>query len=147
MAKGLTITLKGDRELIRKLNRLSKSQIGRAIRPGLRAGQKIITAQARRNAPGDTGTLRRNIKTKSVKRRRNQIGIRTTVGEGWYTGETFYGAFQEFGYSAGKRGGENRTPIEGKHFLEEAAKSVGPIAAKVMIARITHNIEQMAKHG
>jgi HK97 gp10 family phage protein len=170
MPAGITITIKGDRELIRKLEMMSKTQCAKAIRPGLRAGQKIITATARANSPVASGLLRSNIKTRAMKRKKDSIGILTTVGEGWYAGKTFYGAFQEFGWKTGKRAtktsrrsqktlakiaagrrvmeaAKSRRQIPGKHYMENAAKAIGQEAGQIMVARIAHDVEQLAKNG
>lgn len=150
MADGVVIKLVGDRKLIRKLERLEKKDARRAIRRGSRAGIKIVTAAVKAAAPvGATGQLRKAIRTRAAKRSRRFIGAVTRLGEGYFKGETFYGSFQEFGWHSGKRRGkgkpDNRKWIEGKHFMEEAAKRVGKTAGDVAIRQMRFEIEQAAK--
>lgn len=145
-----TIELVGDRELIRKLRHLETVVARKAIRKGLRAGAKIITAEARRQAPvGESRKLRRAIKTRAAKRSRRYIGVVTQLGAGDFMGETFYGAFQEFGWHIGKRRGGKKTRRQargrrfrkGVHFIERAAMTHGGKAGFIATATIKREIE------
>jgi hypothetical protein len=55
------------------------------------------------------------------------------LGKGFFRGDEFYGAFQEFGWKAGKRGRFNRRSIPGKHFMQRAAERKGRQAGDVII--------------
>ena len=145
MRDGVTLQLVGDRELIRKLEAIEKRHGKSAIRKGLRAGVKILTAEAKRTAPRRTGALAKAIKTRAGPRSRSSISVATRLGAGFFKGETFYGGFQEFGWRTGKRGSSRRRAVPGRHFLEKAAKRVGPAAGKVALERIRFEIEQAAR--
>lgn len=99
---GVVVEFRGLQEWGRQFSKLT-GNAKKALRNGLRAGAKITTAAARAVAPVRTGQLRRAIRTKAAKRSRRYIGVKTMIGEGYFKGETFYGAFVEFGWKTGKR--------------------------------------------
>lgn len=116
---------------LRKLRTLPKRVQGKIIRPALRAAAKIGQAEAKRLAPigPDTkghkgGLLRKNIRVRAARRKRGRIGVVFQNIGGDYKGETYYAAFQEFGYRIGPRKlGTARTEVPGKHFMEQAGKN------------------------
>ncbi len=68
---GAALDLTGDKKLLRQLRALGKVAQGKAIRPANRAATKIMHTDAKRRVPVDTGTLRKNIKLRAGKVRRN----------------------------------------------------------------------------
>lgn len=73
--------IRGLPELRRELKALPERLRARALNTALRAGAKVIVAQARANAPARTGALRRNIVAKrSQRRRRGRLAERYIVG-------------------------------------------------------------------
>lgn len=101
--QGFDIKIQGLEQLRKKLDMLGKAGVKRAMRPALRAGQKAMTQATQAAAPVRTGLVQRNIKTRAMRRSRKHFGMRTVLGEGFYKGKTFYGAFQEFGWKTGPR--------------------------------------------
>lgn len=124
MANNLTIDLRGEKGLLKALAELKTTGQKSAVKKAMRKAAKPIQKAAQQLAPKRTGQLRRSIKVRAMRRSRVRFGVRvvTSPGKNLFTGKTFYGAFQEFGWKTGKRGSEKRRPVEGKHFLEEAAK-------------------------
>jgi HK97 gp10 family phage protein len=120
MAK-LIIT--GDRELNRMLRRLALKDGKKVVRAAARKAIKPVQLSAKQLAPKDSGQLRRAVKVRALPRSRRRVGVRVTIGERFFTGDQFYGSFQEWGWKTGKRGSANRRQIPGKHFLREAADS------------------------
>lgn len=129
-------TIKGDKELIRKLDKLAKKDIKKAIRKGSRAGAKVVQREAKSIAPKDSGQLAKSIKVRSLKRSRSTIG--TTASNAFRGTEQFYGAFQEYGYTS--RGGNK---IEGKGFMKQASDNVGEKALRVMIDEMKQVIQDI----
>jgi len=70
---GAAIDLTGDKKLLRQLQAMGKAAGGKAIRDSSRGSLKIMHADAKRRAPVDTGTLRKNIKLRSGKRSRSRF--------------------------------------------------------------------------
>ncbi len=70
--KMFDISLLGDKDLQRTLNRLPTVVQGKAMRRALRTGAKVVQEDAKRRAPVDQGDLRRGIKVRSG--RRSRIG-------------------------------------------------------------------------
>ena len=112
MGRGADIGMEivGLEELERAFLMLPAAVAKKAIRQNLRAGAKIVLAQAKENAPVDSGDLKRSLKVRAGKRSRNTISIRVATGKDWFKGDTFYGAFVEFGT---KR-------MEAQHYVQRA---------------------------
>ena len=84
--------IEGLEELAAKSKKLSKSFDRSTMRTALRNAGKPVRKYARRDAPREGGTLRRQIKTKA-KVLRNGYGY-VDIG---FTPEGFYGGFHELG--------------------------------------------------
>lgn len=99
MANSITVSITGDKfydQLFRELpNRVERQ----AIRKACRAGAKLICEEARTRAPVKSGVLKRNIKVRAGRRKRAYISMEVITKDGFFKGEAFYGAFQEFGTS------------------------------------------------
>jgi hypothetical protein len=65
--------------LAKKLEGLTSNETKAVIRGGAREALKPIQRQAQLDAPKETGTLRKNIKIRSLKRSRRRIGARVTI--------------------------------------------------------------------
>lgn len=126
-------------ELHRRLGKYTDSQGKAAMRKGCRWGAKIIMSAVKGNTPVETGALRRSLKVKAMKRSRSGVGVMAKFGDGWYQGETFYGAFIEFGHKIGKSG-----EVKGTHFMQNAAKGVRRAASRATIQRITFELDKLA---
>ena len=97
---GGMVEIHGFEELDAKLKRLSRGTAGKIMRRSLRAGAKIIAAEARARAPRQTGRLAKSIKVRAAStRKRGEVAIvvRTGQSDNLFVGDTYYGAFQEFG--------------------------------------------------
>lgn len=155
---GLVIQINGDKQVIENLKDLEPRMRRLAITRSMRAALKPVLATARQMAPKKTEKLRKNIKLKMWKRSRSKeakrnpkIGMSIQVGDGWYKGDTFYGAFQEFGWHTGKRtnairrrrGTDTRRWIEGKHFMEQTFDIMGEHALRVMYSQMPTEIAKL----
>ena len=92
--------------LAARLEGLTNAEAKRAIGSACREALKPMLADARSNAPSKTGNLKRSMRIKTI-RSRKKIGARITMSgsSNEYSGKTFYGAFQEFGFKTGSRKG------------------------------------------
>lgn len=143
---GATVRVVGLDEAIRKLRELPKRVQGKTIRPALRAAAKLIQQEAKSLAPSDTGQLRRNIKARAGKRARNRISMVVQNKDGDYQGETYYAAFQEFGYRVGpRRLGSGRTAVPGRHFMEQAGKNKARAAIDLVESMMRNGVIAQAK--
>jgi HK97 gp10 family phage protein len=127
----MKVTIRGDRELIKKLGTLRKTQAKKAIRKGSRAGSKIIQAAAKQNVPVKSGALKKEIKVRALKRSRRWTGtlVNTRVAEG----PTYYGGFVEYGT---KR-------MKARHFLTDAVESTKAQAGQAFIDGIASEIDKL----
>ena len=149
MSKGLTVqlTLEGAKELDRKLRELPKRLEKKILRTALRAGMRPIHTAAQQNAPVEKGQLKRSIKLRAIKRnRKGFVGVKIETKGGFFRGETFYGAFQEFGFRIGhRRLGNQRKFIPGKHYFLGAADDKKDEAASIVTSEIASGIIREAK--
>jgi HK97 gp10 family phage protein len=145
----MTFTLEGDKELSEMLRKLTKAEFKSAVQTGAKKAMSPVQKTARSLAPKRTGKLKRAIRVRVLKRSRVRVGARVTVGhhDNMFKGRTFYAAFQEYGWKAGKRASNqdlgvakrkrrtaaqreeiasmnsSRKAVRGKRYLERATKS------------------------
>lgn len=170
MAK-VKIVMTGSEELNAKLAKLTNAQSREAIRKAARPALKPCLQTARRVAPKGKGALRRSIKIRAITRSRTRIGARvtTSASDNLYSGKTFYGGFQEWGWRSGKRTankdlgiteGKRRTTaqkaiaqsrnkarkkIPGLRFLKRSADSTREECMHIYQTSIKEYIEKTAK--
>lgn len=98
MARGSAVVkVIGSRKLKRVMEGLPKKIQSKILRTGLRKAIKLVADRVRTLVPRDTGQLRKSIKVRAGKRKRNRISITAQTGEGFFKGKTYYGGFQEYG--------------------------------------------------
>ena len=109
-----TIILTGDKRLNRQLAALTTNEAKKIIREAARPAMKRLLPRIKAATPYKTGKLRKSIKVTAIKRSRKRFGVRIGTGkrdERQWAGDTFYGAFIEFGT---KR-------IAAQHYVEATA--------------------------
>jgi len=95
---GGTIQIRGGEKLAAALEALGPAMEKKILRSAMREAAKPILDDAKRRAPVLTGQLRKSLKIRSIKRnRQGQVGVVISTEKGFFKGETFYGAFHEFG--------------------------------------------------
>ncbi len=75
----VTMKIEGANELIRSLKRLPINLRKKHLRRAVRQGAALVRNEVRRNAPTDTGRLRRNIKSRSKRGTRSTLRAVVTV--------------------------------------------------------------------
>lgn len=154
MPKKITILLIGESELRKKLEGLTDKESKAVIRGASREALKPIQRMAQDLAPRKTGRLRRSIRIRSLTRSRKRIGARITISnkDTQFTGRTFYGAFQEFGWRPGKRlarssaaaGATDQRPrVPPKEFLKRAARSASSTAVNLFNSIVSKHIQKV----
>lgn len=144
-----TIVLTGNEALNRKLQAVAGAKAKAIIRKAAREALRPAFQAARASAPRRTGKLARSVKLRAITRSRSRVGARITTSatDNQFSGKTYYGGFQEFGWKAGKRTsnamlgvGKNkkrttdqkaeaqrrnaaRREVPGKHWLKKTADS------------------------
>lgn len=152
-----TIKIEGAKEIAAALEKVSKKVARKVISAGCRAGAKLIQTDAKNRAPHKSGLLKKAIKVKvskyvgTRKKKRGEVAINAQIGKGDFKGETFYGAFQEYGWKSGRRTTkgqtDNRRQIEGKHFMERAYKAQRSAALSTMINTIRTGLEAAVREN
>lgn len=108
-------------QINKKLKELDSKVGKKIVRKALRIALKPMQQKVKANVPVDTGQTKRAIKILAGKTKKGRISIRVVLGKGYYKGDSFYGAFQEFGHFQGSRKlGASRKEIPGKHFMRDA---------------------------
>lgn len=159
------LSVKGDKELQRKLSRLSKDATNRVMTRALLRAGSVLEDQAKQNAPRKTGRLANSIRTHLSGidfSNTSRVVVNVETNDRWFGGKTFYGAFQEFGWRVGRRLRRGRTlfrkavrfvrnrlrkKIPGKHYIKRALDSHGRIAQEAAIEEIRAGIEREASRG
>ena len=140
-----TIQLDGAKELEKKLKELGAKAERKAYNQALRAGCKPIQAAAKSKVPVDSGDLKRSIKVRAGKRRRGMREVAVQTDQGWYQGDTFYGAFLEFGHFLGKRGSDDRTWVPPKPFMRPAWDEQQGNALRIVMDKLWSSIAALAQ--
>ena len=98
------VSLRGFAEFEKKLRALPGKVARKVVRQALREGAKIIQAEAKARVPVDSGKLKKSIKVRAAKsRKKGTAAVVVQTGQGDFKGETFYGAFLEYGHKLGAR--------------------------------------------
>lgn len=145
-----SIHMTGGAELERRLKALPGKIAKKLIRRALRSGAKIILAQAKANAPVDTGALKKSLKVRAAKRRgRGSVGVTVSTAEGDFKGDQFYASFIEYGHKRGKRPGKGATDareeVPARPFMRPAFDEKKQEAVNVISSTLGAGIEQVAK--
>lgn len=96
MARMVSVTMKGDKEIARILNDLEKKMRDKIVRKMSRGAAKIIQKEEKATAPRRTGTLANDIRVKAMKRSRKKgakVGVLITLT----TKKVPYASFIEYG--------------------------------------------------
>lgn len=147
MAKSLKFAVTGDVALNKALAALGGKLAMKLERKALRQVSKPVLADAKANCPVDSGDLKRSLKLRAMKRSRVRIGLQVATGRKWFSGDTYYGAFQEFGWKTGKRGSENRKQIPPKHFVTKAYEKHKPTIEQAWVAATRGLVEEAAREA
>ena len=144
---GVIVT--GNRDIDRRFQTLPRRVQRKVLRSATRKAAKPVLETAKTLVRmGETRKLKRSLKIRAMKRSRRRpdtVGVRVMTGKEFFQGETFYGAFQEFGWKAGKRGRPNRRQIEGEHYLEGAYDRQKNHSRDILIREIGRGVEQEAR--
>jgi HK97 gp10 family phage protein len=148
--QGITLSVRGDKAIMRRLKELPRNLRKRALQTAARTAMKPVLAAARSGLPTASGALRKAIKSKSwPKNRKGLVGQRVVISDRWFVGDEFYGAFQEFGWKTGKRQSskdkqvKERKQILGKHFIEAAFQTKGETAMRTFLTEVPKAIEKV----
>lgn len=118
--KTLTITGLGDLE--KGLARLSAYAEKDVIQNACKKAAQVVADDAKELVPERTGRLKRAIRVRLGHIYRGTISALAGVGKKWFAGDTFYGAFQEFGWKAGKR--RSRSVELWSRFIDRRAREL-----------------------
>lgn len=102
MAQGVSLFITGDEAMDVKLAGMPARVQKKLARKAARTVAKPVRDSAKSFAPFDTGELEESIKVRALPRsRRNKdtVGVQVVTGDtqSLFSGETFYGGFQELG--------------------------------------------------
>jgi HK97 gp10 family phage protein len=132
--KGVSIT--GGKALLRDLKQLPDKLSKKVLRVSMRDASKVILKAVKKEAPKRSGQLRKAIKVRSSKRRKNKIGFRVSMAAGDYKGDAFYGSFIEFGWRSGpRRLGSKRKQQPARGYMQKAFKASAKSATETFTLR------------
>jgi len=123
---GITMTLKGDKELQKQLLALSPKIQKKLYRSSMRKAMKPVLSAAKNNVPVFSGALKGSLKIRSAKRKRGRIRIEVRTTDGFFKGDEFYGGFMELGTSK----------LPARPFLRPALQEKESIVIATLISEI-----------
>lgn len=151
------ITAQLNARQVDKVNRmlltLPKTIRNKILRQELRKFGKELVAPSKAATPVATGKLRKSVKVRAQKRSRSSIGVVVGYSEKPFTGDTFYGAFLEWGWRLGKRpskagkANDTRPTIPGRRMLGKVAEARGPGLLSRLAVAIGLRIQREARNG
>jgi len=126
----------GLQELDKKLRELEPKLARKVTRKALRDAAKMTAAKAKELVPVDEGDLRDSIRVRSGKSRKGTVSVivTTSASDNLFTGESYYGAFLEFGTST----------IEARPYLRPALEQTAQAATALIRDRLAAGIEEIA---
>jgi hypothetical protein len=140
MPDGITADV---RSAVKGLDELERRLQRKGIRTSLRTAAKPTLSLSRSTAPVFTGLLQQNIKLRSAGVRKGTYKMNVGIGKKWFTGPTFYGAFEAFGHRIGKRQlGDVRRQLPPNTWLEKAYEATKATAVELFRATIMGFIER-----
>ena len=151
------ITAQLNQRQVEKINRmlltLPKSIRNKILRQELRKFGKELVSPSKAATPVRSGKLRKSVKVRAQKRTRSSVGVVVGYSEKPFTGDTFYGAFLEWGWRIGKRPSraaksvDNRKQVPGRRMLGNVAEAKGPGLLSRLASSVGLRIQKEARNG
>ena len=156
----------GMEEALAKLRKLDAALQTTITRAGLKAGAEVVLEEAEETSPEKTGLMKSNLKVWGGKVMKKYGSMRVSVGIGqkWWSGPAFYGAFVVLGHRRGSRVGpnmvrgkshsrshmvhekvQNRDWVTGRDFIKAAGTTKASQAAQAVADTIMRGVEQQLK--
>jgi HK97 gp10 family phage protein len=85
-------------ELQKKLAEMPTKMQKKTLRKAMKSAGQVVLGETISRAPVNTGQLVASLALKAMARK-FKVGVRIQTDEGWYQGDSFYGAFVELGTS------------------------------------------------
>ena len=136
----------GIREIDRKLRQLPGRVQKKVVRQAMRAGLKVVMQEVKAQSPVDTGTTRKAVQTRAVKKKKRgaiELEVRIlatdmTKRTSARTGKTvFYPAIVEYGH--------DKTPAN--PFMLRAFNAKGETARKTTLAHLLAGLNREIRRG
>lgn len=140
MADALKVEIQGLQELEKKLLQMAPKLARNGLRAAVAAGARVVAAEARKNAPVDTGTLRRAVYSKQIREESNMtqqtfyVGARFGKREQAKNRDAYYFPFVEFGTAK----------MAAKPFMRPAFEATKEQAAEAIKDKLAQRVEQLA---
>jgi len=140
MADGVKMEVQGLKELERKLLEMSPKLAKNALRAAVAAGARVVAAEARKNVPVDSGTLRRSIYTKQIREESGDtqqtfyVGARQGKKEQAKKRDGWYFPFVEFGTEK----------MAARPFMRPAFESTKDAAVQAVKTKLAERIDKLA---
>lgn len=145
-------------KLVDQLSLLERSIAAPVLKEALRRAAAPVLQAAKDLAPKDTLLLMNSLKIKHAKAPRGGVSVRVTTEAGDYKGETYYGAFVEYGYRRGarskKKGGpgygkdaasrDKRPIVPAQPYMRPAADEQGGNALRIATDYLKSEVERLA---
>lgn len=140
MADAIKVEIQGLKELEKKLLEMSPKLARNGLRAAVSAGARVVAAEAKKNVPVDSGTLKRAIYTKQIREESGNtqqtfyVGARFGKREQSKNRDAYYFPFVEFGTAK----------MAARPFMRPAFESTKDQAAEAIKDKLAQRIEQLA---
>jgi HK97 gp10 family phage protein len=140
MADTMKLEVLGLQELEQKLREFGPRLAKNGLRAAVAAGARVVANEAKRNAPVDTGTLKRAVYLKQIREESNAsqqtffVGVRHGKGEKKKNRDGFYFPFVEFGTEK----------MAARPFVRPAFEATKEQAAEAIKAKLAERIAKLA---
>lgn len=135
-----TFEVSSEREVKRALKKLGPKIGKKPIRKGARAGAQVMAAELKKRTPkGRTGNLKRQVKVRAGKRKRDRILLLAITGDG---GDGYYSRMVNYGRKAG---GWHKGRVKGQLYQEAAYKASKDDANRVAAETIAKETNELLR--
>lgn len=139
------IRVTGAKELQAAFKNLDTATTGRIVRKVMREGAKVIQRESVALAPRKSGLVARSIKVRAGFRKKGTFRYQVIIGAQNFQGDSFYGAFLNFGHKIGKRGSSKpRKQVAGSEWLNRAFHNKAPQLARQLPVMLWDGIAKEA---
>jgi HK97 gp10 family phage protein len=129
--------VEGAKELAADFEKLAKTEAAKILRKETRAGTKTISNEIKSIQPTQTGTIKKKIKIRAIKRNRKYFGHEVAIQQ---EDGKWYAPFSELGHKT-----KSGKQVKGTGAMREGFDNTAPQVADKIIDNVANAIEKALK--
>ena len=136
-----SIKLEGLPQLIKAFREFGKKLLNKGLARMFRAGAKVMQREIKALMPvGETKLLRKALKVRSAKRKKDRVGMTVVHGAADFQGPTFYGPFLNWG----TKNKDGETKIKARNYVDIGFKNGKESASRAMLETLKVEFDKAA---